>query len=109
MRPAVSGLEERANSLGSLMVREVSPVNVLNEISQRVPAELEVEFREFIAEQDRVRIEGITTSFDAIERIKESLESYPWFTGIAVSDAKSGVKPGKVIFKLTIDLGAPEA
>jgi general secretion pathway protein L len=104
----VKDLEERAKSLGSLLVREVSPLSVLRQVSQELPKNIEVEFREFLAEEDRVKIEGITTSFDAIDRIQGKLEQYPWFQSVTVSDAKSGIDPGKVIFKLTIELGSPE-
>ena len=48
--------------------------------------ELEVEFRDFHAEEDRVRIEGTTTSFDAIDRFKAQLEDYPRFASITVSE-----------------------
>jgi general secretion pathway protein L len=108
MRSRVAGLEERAKSLGSLLVKEVSPLSVLRHVSQEIPGNIEVEFREFIAEEDRVRIEGITTSFDAIDKIQGRLQAYPWFRTVTVSDAKSGIDPGKVIFKLTIELGSPE-
>ena len=105
MRNRVRELEERAESLGSLVDREMSPLSILREISARIPAELEVEFRDFTVEEGRVRIEGITTSFDAIDKIKADLVQYPRFATVAVSDAKAGVERDKVLFKLTITLG----
>lgn len=105
MRNQVRELEERAESLGSLVDREVSPLSILREISARVPAELEVEFRDFTVEEGRVRIEGSTTSFDAIDKLKADLVQYPRFANVAVSDAKAGVDRDKVLFKLTITLG----
>ncbi len=105
MRTAVRELEGRAQSLGSLVDREVSPLRVLREISARIPKDLEVEFRDYTVEEGRVRIEGVTTSFDAIDRIKADLAQYPRFASVAVSDAKAGVERDKVLFKLTISLG----
>lgn len=105
MRTAVQELEGRAQGLGSLVDREASPLRVLREISSRLPKDLEVEFRDFTVEEGRVRIDGVTASFDAIDRIKADLSQYPRFASVAVSDAKAGVERDKVLFKLTINLG----
>ena len=104
MRSEVRELESRAASLGSLVDWEVSPLRVLREISTRIPPELEVEFRDFTVEEGRVRVEGVTTSFDSIDKIKADLADYPRFVSVTVSDAKAGVERDKVIFKLTISL-----
>ncbi|MDW7710077.1 MAG: type II secretion system protein GspL [Deferrisomatales bacterium] len=105
MRTAVRELEARAQGLGSLVDRDVSPLRVLREISSRIPKELEVEFRDFTVEEGRVRIDGVTGSFDAIDRIKADLSQYPRFSTVTVSDAKAGVERDKVLFRLTINLG----
>jgi len=105
MRTAVRDLEGRAQSLGSLVDREVAPLRILREISSRIPKDLEVEFRDFTVEEGRVRIEGLTTSFDAIDKIKADLAEYPRFASVTVSDAKAGVERDKVLFKLTINMG----
>lgn len=104
LRTAVRELESRAASLGSLVDSEVSPLRILREISSRIPPEIEVEFRDFTVEEGRVRVEGVTTSFDAIDKIKADLSSYPRFLSVTVSDAKAGVEREKVLFKLTINL-----
>lgn len=101
--------EDRARTLGSLLQKEVGPLRVLKEMSERIPPDIKVEFREFVAEPDRIRIEGETTSFDSIDRIKTRLAEYPWFSSVTVSDAKAGVDQTKVIFRLTIILGQKEA
>ncbi len=105
MRARVQTLEERARILGSLVDREVSPLRILREISARIPRDLEVEFRDFQVEEGRVRIEGVTTSFDAIDRIKAELATYPRFAEVAVSDAKTMAGKEKVLFKLAVALG----
>ncbi len=105
MRARVQALEERARILGSLVDREVSPLRILREISARIPRDLEVEFRDFQVEEGRVRIEGVTTSFDAIDRIKAELATYPRFAEVAVSDAKTMAEKEKVLFKLAVALG----
>ena len=105
MRARVEELEGRAQSLGSLVDREVTTLRILREVSTRIPKDLEVEFRDLSVEEGRIRVEGVTGSFDAIDRIKAELATFPRFSSVTVSDAKAGVERDKVIFKLAINLG----
>lgn len=109
LKQRLTDQEERARQLGSLMNREVSPLRILKEFSDRIPPDIKVEFRDFVAEPERIKVEGETTSFDAIDKIQAKLAEYPWFTSVAVSDAKASVDQKKVIFKLTIQLGQKAA
>lgn len=108
LKSHINEQEEKARTLGSLLYRETSPLGVLRELSARIPPDIKVEFRDFAAEQERVRIEGETTNFDAIDKIQAKLQEYPWFSSVAVSDAKASVDQTKVIFKLTITLAKEE-
>ncbi|RMG89454.1 MAG: hypothetical protein D6708_09960 [Candidatus Dadabacteria bacterium] len=105
MAARVEELENRARSLGSLVDREISPLRLLRDISARIPKEIEVELRDFVVEENRVRLEGVTVSFDAIDKIKADLAEHPRFTEVAVSDAKTLGGKDKVLFKLTLSLG----
>lgn len=105
LKQRVAENEERSKLLGSLLNREISPLRTLKEFSERIPQEIKVEFREFHAEPERIRVEGETTSFDAIDKIQAKLEEYPWFQSVTVSEAKAAVDQKKVIFRLTVALG----
>ncbi|MHB8763577.1 MAG: type II secretion system protein GspL [Deferrisomatales bacterium] len=105
MRARVEELENRAASLGSLVDREASPLSILREFSARISPDQEVEFRDFTIDEGKIRVEGVTTSFDAIDRIKTDLAQYPRFASVVVSDAKAGVERDKVIFKLAVNVG----
>jgi hypothetical protein len=50
-------------------------------------------------------MEGITTSFDAADKIRADLAEYPRFHSIPPPVAKKAAEPGKVVFELTISLG----
>ena len=84
---------------------QASPLWNLNDISSRLPQDIQVEMRDFQADPGRIRIEGITTSFDAIDRIQAKIQENPRYASVTVSDAKAAVDQKKVIFKLTIQLG----
>lgn len=108
LKQHIAEQEEKARTLGSLLYRETSPLGVLKELSSRIPPDIKVEFRDFSAEHERVRVEGETANFDAIDKIQAKLQEYPWFASVAVSDAKASVDQTKVIFKLTITLAKEE-
>ncbi len=101
----VDELEARARSLGSLVDREISPLRLLRDISERIPKEIEVEFEELVVEENRVRIKGVTVSFDAIARIEAELAKHPRFAQVAVSKAETMAAKDKVRFNLTLSLG----
>jgi len=101
----VDELEARARSLGSLVDREISPLRLLRDISERIPKEIEVEFEELVVEENRVRIKGVTVSFDAIARIEAELAKHPRFAQVAVSKAETMGTKDKVRFNLTLNLG----
>ena len=98
----VKELEERATALGSILDRELSPLSLLKELSDRIPQDIKVELRDFQAEPGRLRLEGSTDSFDSIDKVKAQLEGYERFASVAVTDAKAGVTADVVIFKMTI-------
>jgi general secretion pathway protein L len=102
MQKAVTELEEREKAVSSIFDSEISPLTVLREVSSKIPKEPVTELRDFIAEAERLRLEGTTTSFDAIDKIKAHLQEYPRFGTVTVSDAKSGTTADSVIFKMTV-------
>lgn len=109
MQEKVSALSERAEALDALTDPELSPLWALKAISEKIPRDVPVQIRDFQAEGDNIRIEGVTASFDAIDRVKEEIQAIPRFASVTVSDAKAGVDPSKVIFKMTIQYGSKSA
>jgi Tfp pilus assembly protein PilN len=109
LKERVKTLSERTEALDALTDPERSPLWALKAISEKIPRDVPVEIRDFQAEGESVRIEGVTASFDAIDRIKEEIQSIPRFSAVTVSDAKAGVDPSKVIFKLNIQYGVKSA
>jgi general secretion pathway protein L len=58
---------------------------------------------------DQVRLEGTTSSFDAINRIASTLEGTPGVAATQISDAKMSMDGSQVDFRLTLTLsGAKE-
>lgn len=105
LKAKVTELEERDRSLAGVLEQHLSPLLVLKELSSKLPRDTEVEFRDLVVDPSRVTIEGTTNSYRSSEKIKaDIIAADPRFTSVK-SEAKDGVKPGEVIFTLTIDLG----
>ncbi len=106
LREAVRGARSRADLLG-VYGGSYSALDLLAEISARVPKELAVVFDEFNVDRQSVRIRGYTESFENVDRLRAELASFEPFAQIRVSeiqtDARRGEGSGKT-FNLTIHL-----
>jgi general secretion pathway protein L len=46
-------------------------------------------------------MEGETTSFDAVERVKQTLAASSQLTEVAVTETRVGAAPNQVVFRMT--------
>ncbi|HPM41406.1 MAG TPA: pilus assembly protein PilM [bacterium] len=100
-----SEVAERMGQLKSAL--GFSPLDVLKEISARLPArnELRIEVADLNVAGDRITLSGIVDDFKAVDTVKAALEKSPLFTNISTGDVAKGVK-GEVKFKLAMELAA---
>ena len=106
MRTAVRSAQERADALG-VYRGNLSALDLLTEISARVPADLEVVFEELAIDRQVVRVRGFTKSFEAVDRLRAELAKFAPFGQIQVSEVKEETRRGGKSFSLTISLGRP--
>ncbi len=98
-------LEELRKISGLLGTGEgPSALFALDDISRRTPADLTVDIREFTYTAEAVRLEGITASFDAINRFSDSLRQSPLFAEVRIDDARMSLDGKQVDFRLTLPL-----
>jgi general secretion pathway protein L len=83
-----------------------SALEMLREVSQKTPKDITVDVRDFTFSPDGVKLEGVTTSFDAINRLSKSLESSPLFQNVRIADAKMSLDGKQVDFRLNLDFGS---
>jgi general secretion pathway protein L len=106
MQGAVRAAQDRADFLG-VYRGNLSALDVLAEISARVPKDLELVFEELAIDRQVVRIRGHCQSFEAVDRLRAELAQFPPFEQIKLSEVttdRAGVKS----FSATISLGAEE-
>jgi hypothetical protein len=79
-------------------------LEILNLLSEEIPKEITIDIYELTIDQDKVRIEAETDSFESIDRVKGGLKRGTLFKEVNISDAKVGVGQKKVKFRITIDM-----
>jgi general secretion pathway protein L len=103
MQSSIKQLRERARLIGT--GPEGSTLTVLDEISRRMPQAVKVDVRDMSFTPEAVRMEGVTTSFDAINQIARSLQESPVFAEAQIADAKASIDGSRVDFRLNLTYG----
>lgn len=106
MQGAVRAAQERADFLG-VYRGNLSALDLLAEISARVPRDLEIVFEELSIDRQVVRIRGHCQSFEAVDRLRAELAQYPPFAQIKLAEVTTD-REGVKSFSATIILGAEE-
>ena len=104
LREAVRDAESRADLLG-VYAGNLSALDLLTEISARVPRELPVVFEELNIDRQTVRVRGHAESFENVDRLRAELASFEPFSQIRVSEIQTDARRGGKTFNLTISLG----
>jgi general secretion pathway protein L len=108
MQQAVAQAQARADTLG-VYRGNLSALDVLNEISARVPADLEVVFEELAIDGQVVQIKGHTPAFGSVDRLRAELARFEPFSSITVGDITSDARRGGQTFSMRINLSSPGA
>jgi len=100
----ISLFKARIQTLNSLdldkdATARVKIVDVLNVISSKIPASLNVQLKSFTADKKHIRLLGTADSFRTVDQIKTSLEGSGLFKRVDIKGAKADEK-GQVSFTL---------
>jgi general secretion pathway protein L len=107
MREAVASARERADFLG-VYGGNKSALDLLAELSRRVPRDLEVKFEEVNIDRRVVRIKVFAKGFEAADRLESELALEAPFTGAKAGEITTDRKRGGQTFTLNISLDTPE-
>jgi len=105
MRSKIAELRQQALQIGS--GPQGSALRVLLEISNGIPEEVTLDVRDMNFSTDSVRLEGVTTSFEAINQIARSLEQSSLFAQAQIADAKMSLDGSRVDFRLNLSFAKP--
>ena len=93
---AVAAAARRAVRLGG----ETGPLEVLRELSARVPAALRLDLDELAVERDGIRLHGRAESFDAVDALRRALAASPLLADVAADETRTTVDGRRVEFRL---------
>ncbi len=85
-----------------------SPLDVLKEISQVMPAreEVAVDVEDISVTQDRVTLSGRTGSFETVDKVKMAMEKSEHFKNVTTGNVRKGTK-GEIKFDLSLEIKQP--
>ena len=76
--------------------------SALQVISKQIATDIKVDLREFHYSPETVRLNGVTGSFDAVNRMSELLDSEALFAQVEISNARLAADNQQVIFELRL-------
>ncbi len=79
-------------------------IDVINNMSTRIPKEIDVEFTRLAIGPDNVLISGNTDTYNAVDEIKSQLEQADIFKEVTISSSNIDRRENRVRFKLRIQL-----
>ena len=69
---------------------------------KQLPPGTTVKVRELTVDGAVILVEGETTSFDAVERVKQTLAGSVQLADVAVTETRVGAAPNQVVFRMTV-------
>jgi general secretion pathway protein L len=73
----------------------------LAELVKHVPPGVPLKVRELTIDGTSIHLEGETTTFDAVEKIKQAFEADETFQDVSISDTRVGAVQNQIVFRLT--------
>lgn len=99
------GLVEKALAVVDGSHGKVLPT--LSVFVKQLPPGTQLKVRELTLDEGTILLEGETTSFDAVERIKQTFLSSAEFEEVSVTDTRVGASPNQVVFRMTVTVRRP--
>lgn len=100
-RNAIDTLKRTGAFLG---VDELSPLAVLNAISEAIPKGVKIDVFNIVIDSGKVRIQAQTDSFESVDRIRGGLLGTTSFQKVEVSDAKVMADQSRVRFRIKMNV-----
>ncbi len=100
LEDAVEALQKRQRVLHGATTG--SPLDVLRHLSAVIPEQVALDLDEWIFDDDVIRLQGTTTSFEAAEAIKTAVMSLGLFREAQLKDVKTVAGSKKVAFGLQL-------
>jgi general secretion pathway protein L len=82
-------------------------LRTLSTFVKLMPIGTSVKVRELTVDGEIILMQGETTSFDAVEQIKQIFASSPQFQEVSVTETRVGATPNQVVFRMSVTVHTP--
>jgi general secretion pathway protein L len=89
-------------ALGVVDTVDGKVLHTLSTFVKQLPPGTMVKVRELTVDGAAILMEGETTSFDSVERLKQTFASSPRLKDVAVTETRVGAGPNQVVFRITV-------
>ena len=97
-----SSKADREGGVSTHLPRSV--LQVLKEISSRIPPSLDIVVTRMVYEEQGLRITGTTNSFNTVDAIKRNLEQSHYFASVTIASTKQNPQGNRIRFELKITM-----
>lgn len=80
-------------------------LNILADISERVPVDIEIHVSRLVIDQESVRVKGTTDTFNNVNIIQSSLRKSPIYTDVDIVSAAADKETQLIRFELRMETG----
>jgi general secretion pathway protein L len=84
--------------------RTVGAIDILDDISKRIPKTIDADFSQLVIGLDSVMISGSTATFNMVDDMKNNLMESETFKKVTISSANSDRSGKRVTFKLKVEI-----
>ena len=102
MKAKINEIKSQGGAGLSAVDRNNKVIDLLSDISQRIPKSLNMHMTSMIIDHETVRISGSTDTFNAVNSIKNVLEPSNCFSEVKISSANLDSTRAKIKFELTL-------
>ncbi|MCP5067911.1 MAG: pilus assembly protein PilM [bacterium] len=107
MQSALRDAEKEAETLG-VFGGHLSALDILTELSRRVPRDLGVVFEQLSIDRQVIQIKGHLPEYGGVDRLEKALTEAPLFRSLTVGDITGDARRGGTTFSVRISLAPPE-
>ena len=79
-------------------------LDLLAEISETIPASVQVHLTMMVVDEKGIRIKGTTDNFNTVDMLKKKLEKSSYFSSVTISSANLAPKSNEIRFELKLQL-----
>jgi general secretion pathway protein L len=99
-----SKLKELQKKVGQYGTETTGALQLLLAVSKHADKAIKVDIREYVQNDEGLRLAGSTASFEAVSRLLSDLQQEPLFKEVRVMDSKQAIDGSRVDFQIQISL-----